>query len=322
MGWPVGQPLLAEVAKPFLLAGCTVALAPLSWLWTGNLRTHTSLTRGLFQSIPWNALWLLALATFASWVLPDAPKGSRPRPQPQVVGKFVDFPPHWSFFLFHSPLTVVLGWFMAEKERARAAAHELKALADRARAQALQAQLNPHVLFNALGGITEMVHEDPDATEAALIGLVELYRDLTRHSAALHVPLRNEREILERYLDLEAIRLEDRLEVEWDWPSWADSLELPPFLLQPLVENAIKHGISPSPEGGRVKVQVSRSTSSLSLQVANTGCPLAADPPEGTGLGNLRARLALMPAFAPRLTLNQEGEEVVARLTLSWRWTS
>ena len=130
------------------------------------------------------------------------------------------FPPTWGFFFLNFPLALVLGWFLAAKERAEASGRELKALADQARAQALQAQLSPHVLFNVLSGLTELVHEDEDAdaAEEALVGLTELYRRLTTHGSAIAVPLQDERDLVEQYLELEEIRLGERLAQEWEWP--------------------------------------------------------------------------------------------------------
>jgi two-component system sensor histidine kinase AlgZ len=98
-----------------------------------------------------------------------------------------------------------------------------------------------------------------------------------------------------------------------------DALELPPLLLYPLVENAVKHGIMPVREGGTVRVEITRVGSRLQLLVANTGRPLRSDG-DGVGLGNLRERLKLLARFRPSLDLRQEGEWVVARLALAWDW--
>jgi LytS/YehU family sensor histidine kinase len=236
------------------------------------------------------------------------------------LGRSFQCPPQWALLLLNFPLALMLGWFLAEKERAEASERDLRALADQARAQALQAQLNPHALFNILGGMAELVHEDPLAAEEALVGLTDLYRTLTRHSAALAAPLKAERGLLEQYLEIEDMRLGKRLDLQWAWPAWADALDLPPLLLQPLVENAIKHGIAPDPAGGIVRIEVRRGERELVLSVANTGQPMRPGGPEGTGLGNLRQRLALLGRFKPAFTLARDGDWTVARLTLAWRW--
>jgi sensor histidine kinase YesM len=212
------------------------------------------------------------------------------------------------------PFALVLGLFLADKERGERVETELLERERRARAQALQSQLHPHVLFNVLAGLTELVHEDPDAAEEALVGLSELLRMLMRQGAAIALPLAQERSLIQRYLEIEAIRLGDRLQVEWHWSPELDGLPAPPLLLQPLVENAIKHGISPNPAGGTLRIDGLKMGGGFLLRVANTGAPLGAGHREGTGLGNLRERMALLPAPRPSLDLRQEGDWTVAEL--------
>lgn len=318
---PRGLSMWAEILVPFLTLAGNVALAPLPWLWTGDQRKQAAPLRGFLQALPWNTFWLFLL-TGLLIVLAPIPAGGRHQIHLSILGQHFLLRPEWGLFLFNYPFTFILGWFLADKERAEASERELQILADRTRAQALQAQLNPHVLFNVLGGLTELVHEDPDAAEEALVGLVDMYRDLMKHGTTLRDPLKLERALLKRYLGIEAIRLGERLQVEWNWPVWADALELPPLLLQPLVENAIKHGIAPATQGGRLRVEVLRSESALIFRVGNTGQALKSDYQEGTGLGNLRERLTLMPTYKPALTLAQEGAWVVAQLSLAWRWPS
>ena len=214
------------------------------------------------------------------------------------------------------PFALVLGLFLSEKERVERSESDLVDRERQARARALQSQMHPHVLFNVLGGLTELVHEDPEAAEEALVGLTELLRMLMKHGSALSLPLGEERALLERYLDIESIRLGPRLEVEVTWQDGLDRILVPPLLLQPLVENAVKHGISPHPEGGIIRIEAARTEMGLLLRVANTGMPLDRGAKAGTGLGNLRERLALLPQARPTLDLRQEGEWTVAELRL------
>jgi hypothetical protein len=309
-----------ELVLPFLMTAGLVALAPLPWLWTGDARREAPPLRGLLQALPWNALWLGLFMLVMLGLDPSAGSTTHSDMRWRWFPLLPPMNPAWGIAMFNYPLALFLGWFMAGKERAEAAERELRALNDRTRAQVLQAQLNPHVLFNVLGGLTELVHEDPDAAEVALVELVAMYRALMRHGAAQRIPLREERELLQRYLGIEAIRLGPRLQVQWDWPAWADVLELPPLLLQPLVENAIRHGIAPAPAGGRLRLGASRTRETLVLRVANTGCPLQPGHRQGTGLGNLRERLALLRDLSPALTLAQDGDWAVVRLELAWRW--
>jgi len=224
--------------------------------------------------------------------------------------------PEWVMLFLNLPFALVLGLFLSEKERAERQEGDLLDRERQARARALQSQMHPHVLFNVLSGLTELVHDDPDAAEEALLGLTELMRMLMKHGSALSLPLGEERALLERYLEIEAIRLGARLELQGTWEDGLDQIPVPPLLFQPLVENAVKHGISPSPKGGIVKVDAIRTATGLLLRVANTGMPLDRNAKIGTGLGHLRERLALLPKPRPTLDLRQEGEWTVAELRL------
>jgi LytS/YehU family sensor histidine kinase len=215
------------------------------------------------------------------------------------------------------PFAMVLGWILAEKERAEATEDGLQELARQARSRALQAQLHPHALYNVLSGLTELVHEDPDAAEEALIQLTELLRMLTRQAAATELPLAQERNLLKHYLAIEAIRLGPRLTVEWNWPDWADPISLPPLLLQPLVENAIKHGIAPHPEGGILRIGIFRSDRDLIFRIANTGQNMNPGQAEGTGMRNLRERLALLKEYQPSLELRTDAPWTMVELRLN-----
>jgi len=243
---------------------------------------------------------------------PPARRQAEPNRQPPP-----GLPQELNLLLLNLPFALVVGWFMAGKERAEAREEELMEKEQQARALALQAQLHPHALYNVLGGLAELVHEDPDATEAAIVGLVELLRMLTRNGSVASLPLGQERALLKRYLSIESIRLGDRLRVKWDWPEWADALDLPPLLLQPLVENAVKHGISVSPAGGELTIAVRRQQDQVVLVVSNTGGRLDAQAVEGTGLSNLRERLALRPSLAGTLEIGTAEGRTVATVRLS-----
>jgi LytS/YehU family sensor histidine kinase len=193
------------------------------------------------------------------------------------------------------------GWVCAEKEATEARERRTARLLRHSQARALQNQLDPHVLYNALNGLTELVHEDPLAAEEAIVRLADLYRMLTVHGDATVIRLEQERRLVEAYLAMEQMRLGDRLRVEWQWPAWADQLELPPYFLLPLVENAIKHGMGPAVE----------------LLVENTGCPFQGRG-KGVGLTNLETRLGLWTELAAGFTLEARGSWTAA----SVQWLS
>jgi len=158
------------------------------------------------------------------------------------------------------------------------------------------------------------VREDPAAAEAALVNLSELLRALLEHGSRLRAPLGDERRLVERHLALERIRLGHRLRETWNWPEALDALEIPPLMIQPLVENALKHGVSKAVGGGALAVTVTREGERLFVRVANTG-PAPTEPEtQGIGLRNLRERLDLLGAPADALRLQREGEWTVAEL--------
>lgn len=295
--WVPFQPRLLLVVTP-LLAGYFF-LSPMPWQWTGDDRLRPGLLQGAGQALAWNALWLGLLSLSVHAFLPHAPGPHHP---PEGLQIRLPHVPHWAMLaLLNLPVAFLAGWFVAEKEaadaEAAAAARALAAsetAARQAQVRALQAQLDPHVLYNALGGLAELIRREPARAEEALLDLADLYRALTGLGQRARIPLGEERALVARYLALEHLRLGPRLRVAWDWPEDLDANEVPPLLVQPLVENALKHGIGPHPDGGEVKLSAAREGRDLVLRVANSGLGLLADR-EGTGLGNLRERLALLP---------------------------
>ncbi len=144
-----------------------------------------------------------------------------------------------------------------------------------ARVQALQARIRPHFLFNSMNSIAGLIPIDPQRAEEAVIDLAELFRSALQEPSRL-VLLRTEIEVCERYLRIEKLRLGERLTVTWDLASLPANLRLPPLCLQPLVENAIYHGIQPSPAGGELKIRVYLQQRCLYIEVTN---PLPAVTP-------------------------------------------
>lgn len=162
----------------------------------------------------------------------------------------------------------------------------------KARLNLLTMQLHPHFLFNTLNSISELMYDDVAAAERMIARLSELLRiSLGRSDAAL-VPLGKELETLEIYLEIERIRFQDRLIVEFEIEPEARSCLVPNLILQPLVENAVLHGISRLSRPGRVRIKAGRSEEGLELEILND-CPAgtAGTPQEGLGLRNTRDRL-------------------------------
>jgi LytS/YehU family sensor histidine kinase len=171
---------------------------------------------------------------------------------------------------------------------------ELQGRLDQARLQALRLQLQPHFLFNTLNTITALVHRDPPSAERMVTGLSELLRVSLGNAGEQEVRLDRELEVLRHYLDIQLVRFSDRLSVRFDIDPGAREAMVPSLLLQPLVENAIKHGISPRVAAGHLHISVRRHNETLSLEVGDDGVGTrgAQALAEGVGLGNARARLA------------------------------
>ena len=170
----------------------------------------------------------------------------------------------------------------------------LQARLDQARLQALRLQLQPHFLFNTLNTITALVHRDPPSAERMVTGLSELLRVSLGTADEQEVRLDRELEVLRHYLDIQLVRFPDRLSVRFDIDPAAREAMVPSLLLQPLVENAIKHGITPRVAAGHLSISVRRQAEVLWLEVVDDGVGARGTKPmvEGVGLGNARARLA------------------------------
>jgi two-component system LytT family sensor kinase len=187
---------------------------------------------------------------------------------------------------------------------------EMQALATEAELRALRAQVNPHFLFNALTTIGYLIQHAPPRALDTLLRLTTLLRGVLR-SEGEFTTLGHERELIECYLDIECERFEERLQVAIDIPPDLRTAPIPSLIVQPLVENAIKHGIAPAREGGRVAVTARLlPPGSLHVTVRNTGAPLGAHPDAGAGVGlpNVARRLACCYGDAARVDLRSDPD--------------
>ena len=211
----------------------------------------------------------------------------------------------WGVIAYAAIATAFTAWLQARRARAAslAAAQAESALA-RAELAVISGKLNPHFLFNTLNSLIALTRKDAQAAEAALMrfsGMLRYVLD-TKRSAAGRVPLGEEIEFVRGYLALESMRLGKRLRVEWELDPATLADEIPPLSLQPLVENAIQHGISPRVDGGRVGIRSARNAFDRGLELSveddGAGCePGRLDEPaparSGIGLSALRRRFAL-----------------------------
>lgn len=210
-------------------------------------------------------------------------------------------------------------FYRRSQERERRAL-ELTAGLAQARLEALRMQLQPHFLFNALNAIAALVHKDPEAADEMLGALSDLLRLTLETSGEQELPLRREQQLMERYLAIEKVRFGDRLQFVTDIQPDTQAALVPAFLLQPLVENAVRHGLEPRPCPGQLEVRAYREGSTLHITVKDDGVGLPKEAPlrEGIGLANTRARLRELYGDAARMELNSDHGLTVA-ISLPYR---
>ncbi len=210
--------------------------------------------------------------------------------------------------------------FMYEHaERQVAAAERAHTEAAEAQLTALQAQMNPHFLFNALNTVASLVRTDARAAERTVENLSDVLRRTLDRSRVPMSTVRDEVDFLRAYLAIEQERWGDRLHVDWHVDPAALSAQLPPMTLQPLVENALKHGLGNRLEGGELRIEATRANGRLRLCVSDNGAGFAPGFAERTGLGNLRARLATLygAESALRIDPNGVGTTVVVEIPVT-----
>jgi two-component sensor histidine kinase len=192
--------------------------------------------------------------------------------------------------------------------RAQAAAAErAHAEAGEARMTALQAQMNPHFLFNTLNTVAALVQRDPDAAERTIENLAAVLRRTLDRSQRPLTSVREEVEDVHAYLDIEQQRLGKRLRVEFDVEPLTLERLVPTLTLQPLVENALRHGVGARIEGGTVRISVRENDAGLRITVEDDGPGFPARPRDGMGLGNLRRRLETLYGARAALTVGVGG---------------
>lgn len=195
-------------------------------------------------------------------------------------------------------------------------------LAD-ARLQTLRAQLQPHFLFNALNTISVLMHEDVDSADRILLQLSALLRRSLDSSDAYEVPLGEEVGFLESYLEIEQARFGRRLSYRVLVTDQVLEARVPTLILQPLVENALRHGIATRAGPGRVEIKADRHGDSLLLSVSDDGQGLPQPTIERVGLANTRARLRLLYSDRQRFEVrNSDDGGVIAEIQLPWRTVS
>jgi sensor histidine kinase YesM len=209
-----------------------------------------------------------------------------------------------------------------EVEEVRLVEAQLREEAARAELAALQARINPHFFFNTLNTITSLMDEDPQRAQEVVQTLADLFRYTFKVADAGPVPLREELEFTRGYLEIEQARFGDRLRVQWQVDDEANRVSVPGLILQPLVENAVAHGIAPLARGGRLTISGRLDDSRLCLEVeddgAGPGDAAGGAFREGHGLANVNKRLETYyrGRASLELTRNPDGRGAIARIVI------
>lgn len=310
VAWVDAVRWIVEWTSLGLLLSTGIGLA-LSRLPTEHLRGLRAVMLTVGVSLLASALW-----TGLEWALVPLLGGDPFLPPGVTVGRhFVMSLLRGSFLLgFWTALFfVMLLVARVQQERERAAL--ARATAHEAQLELLRSQLNPHFLFNALNSVVALVGENPKAAQGMVRDVSTLLRRALDADGKKDTTLAQELDFVRLYLKCEQVRFEDKLHVEFDVAPGLEGLWVPPMVLHPLVENAVKHGMRQlSTPSLRVRVSARRAGAELHLEVANTGRLVSPGPDSsGIGLRNVRERLAqLFPGRSRFEVLEREGEVVAA----------
>jgi sensor histidine kinase YesM len=231
---------------------------------------------------------------------------------------------HYSVITYGTILAVtyILDFYWKLRDR-EIVATQLEAKLAQANLQMLKMQIHPHFLYNTLYAISALVYEDPEAADRMIVRLSELLRLTLDHKRDQEVSVREEMEFLNLYLEIMKTRFDKRLKISLEVEPGALEAQVPAFLLQPLVENAVRHGILPRKSGGRVAVRIRRAKGTVILEIEDDGPGFAMDHAalvkKGFGLANTEERLRCLYGEDQSLILknSQEGGALV-RIEISF----
>lgn len=259
----------------------------------------------------WLGSWLIAVIlayvfSFAAWSLASV---LRPGLITDSLG----------MFLFKSVFAVGLVavvFFRYLEIRARWKS-ELLAQAE-ARVQALQARIRPHFLFNSLNTIASLVVDDPESAEAATLDLADIFRGSMRRADKV-ISLSDELLLARQYLDMEKRRLGDRLDIDWQVDDLPPGAAVFPLVLQPLLENAVGHGVQNLQQGGKIAVYGRMAGDQIVITIGNPLAPEGTDTSgHGMAIRNIRERLSLAYGSSASLITNQDSQQFFAVLSLPY----
>lgn len=245
----------------------------------------------------------------------------------EVLPEDNDF--NWPSFLFAVSRSIILfllwcgfyfAFIIAEKSRAQEILNlKWEASKNEIELKNLRAQLNPHFLFNSLNSIRALVELNPSQAKTSITQLSNLLRQSISLGKMRVIPLSDELNLVRTYLDLEQVRFEERLATRFDIQPEALSCEIPPLLIQTIVENAIKHGIAQSVDGGIIGTVISVENDVLSVTVRNTGELKKKNEEEGIGIKNSKKRLDILYGKRAKFSIKQEDDQVVVNIKIKYQ---
>jgi two-component system, LytTR family, sensor histidine kinase AlgZ len=312
LGWSDGAVLAIPLCLIYALIGLSVWYTCKATPIQKTNRQRLFLTHTVANVVV-GALWV-GIAKLLAYGLSQLPafQGLYQRFAPQIPVLF------GVAFLLYS-VTVASNYVvltLEESQAAQARAMETSILARDAELRALRAQINPHFLFNSLNSISALTSLDPAKAREMCILLADFLRMTLGLGEKALVPLREELDLLQRFLAIEKVRFGDRLQVDAYVEVQAQSCLVPPLILQPLVENAVIHGIAHLPQGGTVRLSAECSGGRLHLSLENSVDPDAPSSRKGgMGLANVRQRLEAR--YGKEATIRSTAEEERFRVTLS-----
>ena len=276
-----------------------------------NQSFEKSIAITFISSVVFGVLWtVLQVATF-NQILLEYNVVKNLQYQPRVALIFAVTLMAWS--------AIYLGIkFWKESLIERENAFQAKVLAEKAQLEMLRYQVNPHFLFNAMNSIRASIDEDKDRAKLMVTQLSEFLRHSLLNGETKEIPLQEELEAVENYLAIEKIRFEEDLIIKYEIDEESKDFKVPGFLLNPLVENAIKHGFQTNPQNLEIKIKAKLHNEKLTLEVANSGKLEKKTNPKSTkiGLNNIRERLEKLFPERSSFELFEKDEFVIARIVI------
>jgi two-component system, LytTR family, sensor histidine kinase AlgZ len=303
--WAVA--LWGEVlALPVLASAYVCRAAPIAssnpWRVLATIGLAAVITAGLWLELGRGWLWLVSLVA----------------PSPYAVFDTMTMPAALGATLLFMLASAVNYAAIATDERQAATDQVLQAEigAREAELRALRAQVNPHFLFNCLNSISSLIGSDPPGARLMCIELADFFRDSLRVGALARIPLSSEIDLARRYLEIERRRYGQRLEVTITTDESVREVLVPPLLLQPLAENAVRHGVATLVDGGRISIVAADRGARLDVRVENPYDPDERRGGTGIGLANVRARLDATYGSAATLRAEAMDSRFVVSLSL------